>query len=92
MVHLNIVKIHPKAANAFNIEVYDNRGKLSYVLEVHTDGDRLHILPRDPDGEIITLVAVSGYSSEAQQKIEFSNLTIKSVEEAALEGLGALFK
>lgn len=78
---MDIVKIHPKAANAFDIEIYNNLGKLSYVLDVHTDGERLHILPKDADRKVTTLVAVEGYSSETQQKIMFRVLCIKPSKE-----------
>lgn len=74
---MDLVKIHPEAANAFNIEVYDNRGKLSYILDVHTDGDKLHILSRDAEGNTTTLVATEGYSLDNQQKITFRVLRIE---------------
>lgn len=77
---MNIVKIHPKAANAFIIEVYDNRGKLSYVLDIHTDGDRLQLLPRDADGKTTTLLATKGYSSQAQETMAFRILSIEPVK------------
>ena len=80
---LDIVKIHPKAANAFIIEVYDNQAKLSYILDVHTDGDELHILSRDADGKTTTLLATKGYSSQAQQTMPFRVLCIEPAKKRA---------
>ena len=82
---MSLVKIEPRAANAFRIEVYDYRGKLSYVLDVHTDGDKLHILPRDADGKATTLVAIEGYYHDAkpEQRITFHVLCIEPAKKRA---------
>ena len=76
------VKIVPRAANAFNIEM--NQGfseKLAYVLEVHTDQDRLSITAKNEQGEIMDLQVVIGFwDKKGNQTIPFHHITIESVK------------
>ena len=76
------VKIVPRASNAFNIEV--NKGfseDLAYVLEVHTDQDRVSITATDGKGELIEIQAVIGfYDVKGNQKINANHLTFQLIK------------
>lgn len=71
------VKIVPKAANAFKIEVYHANGNLAYVLVCHTDSsDKLHILPKTAENKATVLTLLKGHYGMDQEEMDFAALTI----------------
>lgn len=43
----SLLKLIPRAANAFHLEVMNYNGEVAYTLEIHSDGSRLQILCRE---------------------------------------------
>jgi hypothetical protein len=76
------LKILPRAANAFDVELYEFRGAAIGdvcvgILECHSDGREFHILHRERDFE--PLIITHGYTLEEQNRNRFDahNLTIE---------------
>lgn len=78
-----MVRIEPRAANAFNIEALDFYGNIKYILEVNADNDRIGITAKSPEGEIIHLKATNGfYDPKGNEEFRFFHLSIKPLTDA----------
>ena len=42
-----MLRLSPRAANAFDLEVLNHKDEVAYKLEFHSDGNRLYILCRN---------------------------------------------
>ena len=77
----NDIKIIPRAANAFLIEVCRHTGEIAYQLYVNSDGQRLSILVKDKKDDIANVLGYTGLLEQERQNIKFNYLHIEGISQ-----------
>lgn len=78
----NDLRLIPRASNSFDIEICNRFGKISYILQVNTDGQRCSISVLNENKDyFVDVIGYTGILDSDKKKIKFNYLHIEGVSQ-----------